>query len=170
MSTLKNIDSFCEQPNVIDARTAAESHSTVSRDDRNMHDVISYLGDLFSRLTNDLSQLFSLHMDLLKAEMLDSARTLARDSAMLVVAMVLGWFAFAGITLALASVIAGALPIANPLMAFAAGAAIVGVAYAIIAAILAMAGIKNLREKSLTPDRTIHEVKRDKDAVKEIHP
>jgi hypothetical protein len=138
------------------------------KDDRNIGDVFSYLGELFGKLTSDFGELFSLHVDLLKAEAKESAKVLARDSAMLIVAAVLGWFAFTAVTLALIAVIAAYLPMESQLLAFAAGAAIVGVVYLVIAGGLAFAGIKHLQERSLAPDRTIHEIKRDKEAVKEI--
>jgi hypothetical protein len=164
MSTYQSVHSL---PDPAPARGPAPVAGS-GKDDHSMKDVVAYLGELFSRLTSDLGELFSLHMDLLKAEARDSVKTLARDSALMITGAVLGLFAFWGLTLALMALIAGLLPIENALLAFAAGTAIVGVLYAIIAGALVMAGIKHLQKRSLAPDRTIQEIKRDKEAVKEI--
>lgn len=165
MTTLNNIRSMHDDECDIDAENVPHS---IARDEHTMKDVLNYIGDLFSRLTSDLGELFSLHMDLFKAEMRDAAKTLARDSAMLIVAIALAGVAFGGFTLALAALVAAFLPIANGFLAFAAGTAIVGAVYLLIAGILAFAGINHLRKRSLAPDRTIQEVQRHKQAVKEI--
>lgn len=169
MSTYRNVQS-------LEKHEAVASHCDIPptperihiKEDRSISDVFSYLGELFGRLTSDLGELFSLHMDLLKAEVRDTAKTVARDSAMLIAAAVIGWFALGGITLALIAFISHLLPIEAVHLSLATGAAIVGVLYAIIAGGLAMAGIKHLQKANLAPDRTIQEIKRDKEAVKEL--
>lgn len=169
MSIYKNVQSLENQEAAGDHCDIPPTPERIHlKEDRSISDVFSYLGDLFSRLTSDLGELFSLHMDLLKAEVRDTAKTLARDSAMIIAAAVLGWFAFAGITLALIAFVSHLLPIEAVHLSLGTGAAIVGVLYAVIAGALAMAGIKHLQKASLAPDRTIHEIKRDKEAVKEL--
>lgn len=138
------------------------------KDDHSINDVFTYLGELFSKLTANLGELFALHKDLLKAEMQDATRRLARDGAMLAVGGVLAAFTLSIFTFALVALIGGLLPVSNQFYAWAAGAAIVGVLYAVVAGILVMVGLKNMKKGSLTPDRTLYEVQRDKQAVKEI--
>lgn len=147
-------------------REALADHHNAG-DDRTIGDVFTYLGDLFSRLSSDLGSLFSLHMDLLKAELSESAGKLAKDSAMLAVAGVLGLFAFMGITLGLIALVASFFSM-NAFLSAAAGAGIVGVLYAIIAGVLASVGISHLKKRSLTPERSIQEAKRDKELVKDL--
>lgn len=160
MSTIKDIDIEMTKIDRLEGRIP-------DRDGHNISDVISYVGDLFGRLGSDISNLISLRADLLKAELRDGAKTLAIDSALLIAGAFLGIFAFSAITLAIIGFIANALPLEG-FMAFAVSAIIVGVAYAIIAGILVFAGIRHLQKRGVAPQRSIAEVKRDKEWVRDI--
>lgn len=164
MSNYQNMDNGADFCDGVDARLARPEMAR----DRSLNDVFTYLGDLFSKLTGNLGELLTLHKDLLKAEVQDATKRIARDGAMLAVGAVLGVFTLSVFTLALIAVISGVLPIDNLFYALAAGSAIVGVLYAAVAGILVMMGLKNLKKGSLTPDRTLYEVQRDKQAVKEL--
>lgn len=165
MSIYKNVHTLdndgCEVPEAVPSQLKPSG-------ERSINDVFSYISELFSRLTSDLGELFNLHTELFKAEMRDAGKAIARDSALLIAAAAIGWFAFAGFTLALIALVSWLLPIDEAHLSLAAGAAIVGVLYAILAGVLAMMGIKHLQKSSLAPDRTIQEIKRDKEAVKEL--
>jgi hypothetical protein len=64
------------------------------------------IGELFGKLTTDVGQLMTLRIDLLKAELRDGAKTLARDSALMIAGAVMAWFAFMAATLALCALVA----------------------------------------------------------------
>jgi hypothetical protein len=132
-----------------------------------MSDSFSRLSDLIKTLSQDLGNLVTLQIELLKAETKDSAKTLARDSALLIAGAVLAYIAFCVITLAIIGFIAAALPM-DLLMAVAVSSVIVGVAYALLAGGLAWAGINHLKKRGVAPERTIEEIRRDKEWVKDI--
>ncbi len=136
--------------------------------DRDMGDVFSYLGELFSKLSSDAGNLITLQMELLKAEVRESATVMIKNSVLITLGAVVGMLSFAIITLALTGFIAAALHIQEDPMAWAVAALIVGVVYALIAGGLVFAGLKHLKGRKLAPERTIEEIKRDKEWVKEI--
>ncbi len=137
------------------------------RTERDMSDSLSRLSDMIKTLSTDIGNLLTLQIGLLKAETRDAAKTLARDSALLITGAVLAFIAFCVITLAIVGFVANALDM-EPIMAVAVAALIVGVVYAIIAALLAWMGINHLKKRGLAPERSIEEAKRDKEFVKEI--
>lgn len=134
---------------------------------QDMKDVFQYLGDLFSRLGNDLSTLMNLRMDLLKAELQEAGKVLAIDSILVIAGGFLGFFAFSTITLALVGFLAHVLP-QEGFLAFGLSALIVGAVYALIAGGLIFAGIRHLQRRGITPERSIEEIERDKQLVKEL--
>lgn len=137
------------------------------RDGRDMNDVIHYLSELFSKLSSDAGNLINLQIELLKAELRESTTLVARNSVLIVAGAVVGGIAFAVITLAIIGFIAAAFPM-EILMAWAVAALIVGVVYALIAGGLVFAGMKSLKSRNMAPTRSIDEIKRDKQWVKEI--
>jgi len=135
--------------------------------DRDLSSAISHLGDLISKLAKDLGTLVTLQKELLKAELKESTSIIARQSVMLAIGGVLGLFALMTLTLAILFFIAMALPWA-PLLNLGVAAAIVFVVYAVIGGLLVMMGIKKLNADNLKPDRSIKEIKRDSEMVKEL--
>lgn len=138
------------------------------RTDRDMSDVIHYLGELFSKLSSDAGNLINLQIELLKAELRESTTVLARNSVLIVAGAMVGAIAFAVITLAIIGFVAAVLPITEDIMAWAVAALIVGLVYSLIAGGLVLAGIKSLKSRNMKPERSIEEIKRDKEWVKEI--
>jgi hypothetical protein len=114
-----------------------------------------------------VGNLVTLRIDLLKVELRDSTKTFARDSAMMVAGAVIGLFAFGALTAALVAFMATVLPLTAG-KAVAASALIVGVAYAIIAGLLVFLGIRHLKKRGVKPERSIEEIRRDKEWMKEI--
>jgi len=130
-------------------------------------DTFGFLSDRISKLSHELGDLVSLRIDLLKAEASDGAKTLARDSALVIAGAVFGLFAFAALTLGFIGLIAGALTM-GMYMNWAVASFIIFAAYAVIAGALVMMGIKHLQKKGIKPERSIEEVQRDKQWVQEI--
>lgn len=150
-----------------DDRNDYVSATTPARNDQGMGDTFSRLSELIKTLSNDVGNLMTLQIGLLKAETREGAKTLARDSALLIAGSILAYIAFCVITLALIGFIAAALPM-DLLMAVAVSALIVGVLYALIAGGLAWAGINHLKKRGVAPERSIEEIRRDKEWVKDI--
>lgn len=149
-------------------RAYVDAHGpTPPRHDQGMGDTFSRISDLIKTLSNDMGNLVTLQINLLKAETREAAKTLARDSALLIAGGVLAYIAFCVITLAIIGFIAAALPM-ELLMSVAVAAVIVGVVYAIIAGIMAWMGLNHLKKRGVAPERSIDEVRRDKEWVKEM--
>lgn len=134
---------------------------------RDLNETVHYIGSLVSRLGNNISEMLGLRAELLKEELKESGRTLARDSALLVSGAVLGLFAVGVLSLALVSLVAWLLPF-TLLASLALGALIVGVAYAAIAGVLAWYGLDHLKKRGVAPERSIEEMEKDKQWVSEI--
>jgi uncharacterized membrane protein YqjE len=147
--------------------TNTNSIDTSNLNGRDNGDVFGYLGRLIGDLTKDVGNLVTLHLDLLKVELKDSSKTLARDSVLAIAGAVMAMFAFGALTAALIAFISAMLPM-DDAKAVAAGALIVGVLYAVIAGILVFMGINHLKKRPLAPERTMEEVQKDKQWVKEI--
>jgi len=112
------------------------------------------LGSLVSHLTNDLGRLTRQELALAKAELRDEAKKAGKGAGMLGGAAVAGWMVLIFLSLT-------AMWALGEVMHLAWAALIVCVVWAIVAAVLAMAGRKELQEVSPTPDQTIESVKED---------
>ena len=113
------------------------------------------LNDLLKDLVEDLSLLVRHEMALARVKMTDKARTYARASVMMIVAIVLALLAIGVLTACIILAIDLALP------AWLA-ALIVGVAYPLIAGILVLVGRARLREAGRpVPEQTIETIKED---------
>lgn len=114
------------------------------------------LGDIFDQL----GRLVRGEVDLLRAEVDQNVKQAFTAIGLLVAAVV--------ILLVALNILAGALVVAIAEMGLAPGLAalIVGVALAVIAAIMAKKGQSDLKATSLAPTRTVQNVQRDGETVK----
>jgi len=119
------------------------------------------LADLIKRLTADLGTMISLKIELLKAELRESVGGYAKDGVMLGIAAVMGVFAALFINIMLMFLIARLLPFSDPIN-YALGALAVTLLHGIGAAILVMMAQKRMKTRSLVPQRSLEEMKRDK--------
>jgi uncharacterized membrane protein YqjE len=112
------------------------------------------VGQLVSQLTTDLGQLTRQELALAKAELQVEAKKAGKGAGML------GGAAFAGWMVALFSslTVMWALDEAMDLIW---AALIVAVVWAVVAAVLAMTGRKELREVDPKPDHTVESLKED---------
>ena len=126
------------------------------------------LPSLFSRLGDDVMQLFDTKMSLLKVELKDEANTYARGGAMIAVGGVIAAIGFALLNVALAfgiSVLLVNVDISQPAR-YAIGFVTAGVLYLIVGAIIVSTMKKRLARQSLVPDRTVEELRKDKQWLK----
>ena len=126
------------------------------------------LPSLFSRLGDDVMQLFDTKMSLLKVEIKEEANEYARDGIMIGAGGIIAAVGFALLNVALAFGISTLF--ANTDLSQAAKYAIgflsAGVLYLIIGSIIMMTMKNRLAKQSLVPDRTVAELRKDKQWLK----
>jgi uncharacterized membrane protein YqjE len=126
------------------------------------------LPSLFSRLGDDVMQLFDTKMSLLKVEIKEEASEYARDGVMIGAGGIIAAVGFALLNVALAFGISTLF--ANTDLSQAAKYAIgflsAGVLYLIIGSIIIMTMKNRLAKQSLVPDRTVAELRKDKQWLK----
>ena len=126
------------------------------------------LPSLFSRLGDDVMQLFDTKMSLLKVEIKEEANEYARDGVMIGAGGIIAAVGFALLNVALAFGISTLF--ANTDLSQAAKYAIgflsAGVLYLIIGGIIIMTMKNRLAKQSLVPDLTVAELRKDKQWLK----
>src|SRR5882672_322334 len=126
------------------------------------------LPQLFARLGDDVMQLFDTKLSLLKVEIKEEANEFARDGLMIAVGGIIAAIGFALLNVALAfgisSLFANA-DLSQPAK-YAIGFVTAGFLYLIVGAILIAAMKNRLAKQKLVPDRTIEELRKDKEWLK----
>ena len=125
------------------------------------------IGSLVGKIGEDVSDLLTLRIDLLKVELRDGAKTIAKNSVYVVAGAIIALFAFLVFTLAIITGLALLLPF-SPTASIAAAAGIVFVLYAGIAVWLINFGIRHFKKHSIKPERSIQEVWKDKEWMKDL--
>lgn len=114
------------------------------------------LGELIGRLTGEMSGLFADHLQLARIEMTRDAKQAGRGAGFMGGAGVAGWIAAMILSLALAW---GLAELMETWLAF----LVVGVVWAIAAAVLAMVGKRELDGVAPVAPETLQELERDKE-------
>jgi len=126
------------------------------------------LPSLFGRLGDDVMQLFDTKMSLLKVEIKEEANEYARDGIMIGAGGIIAAVGFALLNVALAFGISTLF--ANTDLSQAAKYAIgflsAGILYLIIGSIIMVTMKNRLAKQSLVPDRTVAELRKDKQWLK----
>ena len=126
------------------------------------------LPSLFSRLGDDVMQLFDTKLSLLKVELKEEANEYARDGIMIGAGGIIAAIGFALLNVALAfgiSTLLANVDISQPAR-YAIGFLAAGVLYMVIGVILITSMKKRLAKQSLVPDRTVKELRKDKQWLK----
>jgi uncharacterized membrane protein YqjE len=126
------------------------------------------LPTLFGRLGDDVMQLFDTKMSLLKVELKEEANAYARGGTMIAIGGVIAAIGFALLNVALAfgiSALLANMNITQPAR-YAIGFVAAGALYLIIGAIIVTSMKNRLAKQSLVPDRTIEELRKDKQWLK----
>jgi len=140
------------------ATTAPPAHTTtVGR----VTDTEPSLGDLVMGLTDDLTTLVRKEVDLAKAELQENVKDGAKAGGMIAAG---GMVAYAGLLLILAAI---ALALGDWWENYWLGAAVVGLVTAIVGWAVLNGGLKQLKEVSLVPRKTIDSLERDAKMAKE---
>ncbi|HVM63523.1 MAG TPA: phage holin family protein [Acidimicrobiales bacterium] len=112
------------------------------------------LGELFSEMTAEVSQLFHQELELAKVEMKEEGRRAGKGIGIMSGAAVAGHLALLLMSFAAAWGLAEVMPTAV-------GFVIVGVLYAVIAAALFVRGRRELKEVHPLPQQTVETLKED---------
>jgi len=126
------------------------------------------LPSLFGRLGDDVMQLFDTKLSLLKVEIKEEANEYARDGIMIGVGGVIAAIGFALFNVAVAfgiSTLFANVDISQPAK-YAVGFLVAGVLYLIVGAIVITTMKNRLAKQSLVPDRTVKELRKDKQWLK----
>ena len=122
------------------------------------------LPSLFSRLGDDVMQLFDTKMSLLKVEIKEEANEYARSGIMIGVGGIIAAIGFALLNVAVAfgiSILLASADLSQPAK-YAIGFLSAGVLYLMVGGIIVSTMKNRLAKHSLVPDRTVAELRKDK--------
>ena len=142
-----------------DATPQATPQTTGDRQTSSAYDNAS-LGELFSRLTNDMSVLFRQEVQLAKTELRSDAKAAGKAGGMLAAAGVMAWIMLLLLAWAAAWGLAEVMPAGFAFL-------IVGVIFGVVAAVLGAMGKKRLQSIDPRPEATIETLQKDKQVVSE---
>ncbi len=126
------------------------------------------LPSLVTRLGDDVMQLFDTKLSLLKVELKEEATEYARDGVMIAVGAIIAAVGFALLNVALAfgiSLLFAGTDLSQPAK-YAIGFVTAGVLYLVIGGIIITTMKGRLAKQSLVPDRTVAELRKDKQWLK----
>ena len=126
------------------------------------------LPTLFSRLGDDVMELFNSQLALFKVEIKEEANAYARGVTMITVGAVIAVVGFALLNVAIAFAVSTLFAQANfsQPASFALGFVVTGAFYLIVGAILVMLMKSRLAKQELVPQRTVQELRKDKQWLK----
>ena len=148
------------------AASAPGAASTAITPDTNTNN--ESLPSLFSRLGDDVMQLFDTKMSLLKVELKEEANAYARSGMMIAVGGIITAIGFALLNVALAfgvSTLFADSNLSQPAK-YAIGFVTAGILYLIVGSIIISVMKKRLANQHLVPDRTVEELRKDKQWLK----
>lgn len=112
------------------------------------------IGELFSEMTSDVSVLLRKEIELAKVETKEEVQRAGKAAGMLGGGALAGYLALLFVSFALAFFLAEFMPTAL-------GFLIVGVIYAVVAAVLAKSGQKKMKQVDPVPEQTVETLKED---------
>jgi len=126
------------------------------------------LPTLFSRLGDDVMALFNSQLALFKVEIKEEAGAYARGVTMIAVGAVIAVVGFALLNVAIAFAVSTLFAQANfsQPASYALGFVVTGAFYLIVGAILVMLMKSRLAKQELVPERTVQELRKDKQWLK----
>jgi uncharacterized membrane protein YqjE len=123
---------------------------------------------LVGRLGDDVMQLFDTKLSLLKVELKEEVNEYARDGIMIGVGGLVAAIGFALVNVALAfgiSILFANVDISQPAK-YAIGFVTAGVLYLVVGGLMVTAMKNRLAKQSLVPNRTVEELRKDKQWLK----
>ena len=147
---------------------AATNAALAKTNDVNSRGEIEQLPTLFSRLGDDVMRLVNSQLALLKVELREEANTFARGAIMIAVGAAIGGIGFALLNVAVALGVSTLFARANLSQpaSYALGFVATGVFYLIVGGILIALMKGRLAKQQLVPQRTVSELRKDKEWLK----
>jgi uncharacterized membrane protein YqjE len=142
--------------------------SPTSIDEAAMRSETENLPTLLSRLGDDVMQLFNSQLKLFKVEIKEEANAYARGAIMIGLGAGIAAIGFALLNVAVAfgvSTLFAQTNLSQP-ASYALGFVITGVFYLLVGAIIVMAIKSRLAKQELVPNRTVEELRKDKQWLK----
>ena len=126
------------------------------------------LPNLFSRLGDDVMQLFNSQLALFKVEIKEEANAYARGVTMIAIGAVIATVGFALLNVAIAFAVSTLFAQANfsQPASYALGFVVTGGFYLLVGAIVVMLMKSRLSRQDLVPQRTVQELRKDKQWLK----
>ena len=126
------------------------------------------LPTLFSRLGDDIMQLFNSQLALFKVEIKEEANTYARGVTMIAIGAVITTVGFALLNVAIAFAVSTLFAQANfsQPASYALGFVVTGGFYVLVGAVVVMLMKNRLGKQDLVPQRTVAELRKDKQWLK----
>src|SRR5262245_33830705 len=126
------------------------------------------LPNLFSRLGDDIMQLFNSQLALFKVEIKEEANAYARGVTMIAIGAVIATIGFALLNVAIAFAVSTLFAQANfsQPASYALGFIVTGGFYVLVGAIVVMLMKSRLARQDLVPQKTVQELRKDKQWLK----
>ena len=126
------------------------------------------LPTLFSRLGDDIMQLFNSQLALFKVEIKEEANAYARGITMIAIGAVIATVGFALLNVAIAFAVSTLFAQANfsQPASYALGFVVTGGFYVLLGAVIVMLMKNRLAKQDLVPQRTVAELRKDKQWLK----
>ena len=142
--------------------TRADGNELITRNDAES------LPNLFSRLGDDVMQLFNSQLALFKVEIKEEANAYARGVTMIAIGAVIATIGFALLNVAIAFAVSTLFAQANfsQPASYALGFVVTGGFYLLVGAIVVMLMKSRLSRQDLVPQRTVQELRKDKQWLK----
>jgi len=147
---------------------AATKASLITANEVSQRSEIEQLPTLFSRLGDDVVQLFNSQLALFKVEIREEANAYLSGAIMIAVGAGVAAIGFALLNVAVAfaaSTLFSQLNLSQP-ATYALGFVVTGVFYLIVGAIVITAMKSRLAKQHLVPERTVNELRKDKEWLK----
>ncbi len=147
---------------------AATKTSLISVNESTMRNDMESLPTLFSRLGDDVMQLFNSQLTLFKVEIKEEANAYLRGAIMIGLGAVVALIGFALLNVAVAFGVSTLFAQANFSQAasYALGFVITGIFYLLVGTIVVTAIKSRLAKQDLVPNRTVEELRKDQQWLK----
>ena len=149
-------------------RTSLTKVNGTNANEAAMRDETESLPTLFTRLGDDAMALFNSQLALFKVEIKEEANAYARGAMMIGLGAVVAAIGFALLNVAVAFGVSTLFAQANLSQpaTYALGFVITGIFYLLLGAIIVMAIKSRLSKQQLVPNRTVEELRKDKEWLK----
>jgi len=147
---------------------AATRASLIGANETGMRSEIEQLPTLFTKLGDDVMQLFNSQLALFKVEIKEEATSYARGAIMIAIGAAVGIIGFALLNVAVAFGVSTLFAQANLSQpaSYALGFVVTGVFYLIVGGIVVAVMKSKMAKQQMMPERTVAELRKDKEWLK----